>query len=144
MMLKGDADVLMWATEQVADELKNEPGVAVSLSPNSRWVMRLFINLAAKGSTDPVADPNPFLSDVRVRQAIRSAIDVDIISGTIFLGYAPQSGRNSSAPHMSAMFPARHMTLRQPRPCSNRQAGVTRMATAPVNAMAAKRPTMAT
>jgi peptide/nickel transport system substrate-binding protein len=60
MMRQGDADVLMWATEQVADDLKNEANVKVSISTSGRWVMRLFMNLAAKGSTDLVADPNPF------------------------------------------------------------------------------------
>lgn len=87
MMRQGDADVLMWATEQVADDLKNEPGVAISISPNSRWVMRLFMNLAAKGSIDPVADPNPFLSDIQVRKAIRAAVDVDTIINSVWHGF---------------------------------------------------------
>jgi peptide/nickel transport system substrate-binding protein len=87
MMRQGDADVLMWATEQVADDLKNEPGLAISISPNSRWVMRLFMNLASKGSTDPVANPNPFLSDVRVRQAIRAALDVETIINSVWHGF---------------------------------------------------------
>ena len=69
------------------NDLKDEPNVEVSISPYPRWVMRLFFNLAAKGTTDPVASPHPILSDVRVRQAIRMAIDVDTISKQIFLGY---------------------------------------------------------
>jgi peptide/nickel transport system substrate-binding protein len=88
MMRQGDADVLMWATEQVADDLKNEANVKLSISTTSRFVMRLFPNLAAKGSTDPVADPNPFFADVRVRQAMRMAIDVDTITGSVWHGYA--------------------------------------------------------
>jgi peptide/nickel transport system substrate-binding protein len=87
MMRQGDADVLMWATEQVADDLKNEPNIALSISPNSRWVMRLFMNLAAKGTTDPVANPNPFLSDLHVRQAIRAAVDVDTIINSVWHGF---------------------------------------------------------
>jgi peptide/nickel transport system substrate-binding protein len=87
MITKGDADVLMWATESVANDLKDVPDVEVSISPTSRWVMRLFMNLAAKGSTDPVTDPHPIFSDVQVRRAIRQAIDVDIISQEIFQGY---------------------------------------------------------
>ena len=87
MITKGDADVLMWATESVAHDLESVPNVEVSISPTSRWVMRLFMNLAAKGSTDPVADPHPIFSDVQVRRAIRQAIDVDIISQEIFQGY---------------------------------------------------------
>jgi peptide/nickel transport system substrate-binding protein len=88
MMRKGDADLLMWATEQVANDLKDASNVNLSVSPTSRWVMRLFINLAAKGSTDPVASPNPFFGDVRVRQAIREAIDVDKITNSVWYGYA--------------------------------------------------------
>ncbi len=88
MLRQGDADVLMWATEQVADDLKSDENVKVSVSPSNRFVMRLFINLAAKGSTDPAKDPNPFFSDVRVRQAIRSAIDVDQITGSVWHGFA--------------------------------------------------------
>lgn len=88
MMRQGDADILMWATEQVADNLKNEVNVKISMSPTNRFAMRLFINLAAKGSTDPVANPSPFFADVRVRQAIRAAIDVDKITSTVWHGFA--------------------------------------------------------
>ena len=49
--------------------------------------MRLIPNLAAKGSMDPEADPHPILSDVRVRQAIRMTIDVDMLVQEIFLDY---------------------------------------------------------
>jgi peptide/nickel transport system substrate-binding protein len=50
--------------------------------------MRIFPNLAARGSTDPVENPHPILSDVNVRRAIRMAIDVDTIVDEIFLGYS--------------------------------------------------------
>jgi peptide/nickel transport system substrate-binding protein len=87
MLIQGDADVYMWAPEPMIDDLKDVPSVKVSISPTSRWVMRLFPNEAAKGSIDPVANPHPILSDVRVRRAIRMAIDVDTISEQIFHGY---------------------------------------------------------
>ncbi len=67
---------------------KREPNVEVNPSPTNRFVMRIFFNLAAKGTTDPLATPHPILSDLRVRQAIRAAIDVDTISKEFFLGYA--------------------------------------------------------
>ncbi len=88
MLINGDADLDMWTTEPIIAELKDKPNVEVSISPNSRWVFRLFFNLAAKGTTDPVATPHPILSDVRVRRAIRMAIDVDKIGKEFFLGYA--------------------------------------------------------
>lgn len=88
MLINGDADLDMWTTEPIIADLKDKPNVEVSISPNNRWVFRLFFNLAAKGTTDPVATPHPILSDVRVRQAIRMAIDVDKIGQEFFLGYA--------------------------------------------------------
>lgn len=88
MLINGDADLDMWTTEGMLYDLKDEPNVEISTSPNSRWVMRLFMNLAAHGTTDPAATPHPILSDVRVRKAIRMAIDVDSLSQEIFLGYS--------------------------------------------------------
>ena len=108
MMRQGDADILMWATEQVADNLKNDTNVKVSISPTSRFAMRLYINLAAKGTTDSKASPNPFFSDVRVRQAIRSAIDVDTITSTVWHGYA--------VPVWSEFFRPPYNTCTIPRP----------------------------
>jgi peptide/nickel transport system substrate-binding protein len=88
LMIQGDADVQIWPTESVVEEYKSAPNVDVSFSPTERWVMRIFPNLAAKGSVDPVESPHPILSDVRVRHAIRMAIDVDTIADQIFLGYS--------------------------------------------------------
>jgi peptide/nickel transport system substrate-binding protein len=88
MLLKGDADLDIWTTEPVIEDLKDAPNVKVSISPENRWVMRIFFNLAAKGTTDPAASPHPILSDLRVRRAIRMAIDVDAISKEFYFGYA--------------------------------------------------------
>jgi peptide/nickel transport system substrate-binding protein len=88
MLINGDADLDMWTTETVISELQNQPNVVISFSPYTRWVMRIFFNLAAKGTTDPVASPHPVFSDVRVRRAVQMAIDVDTISKEFFLGFA--------------------------------------------------------
>jgi peptide/nickel transport system substrate-binding protein len=87
MMINGDADLNMWATEAVVKELEEAENVEVSVSPSNRWVMRLFPNQAAKGTTDSTTNPHPILADVRVRQAIRMAVDVDTIFQEIFQGY---------------------------------------------------------
>jgi len=55
MLLKGDAHVIPWVTEPIADELESETGVTLSVSPTSRWVMRLIPNLALRGTLDPDA-----------------------------------------------------------------------------------------
>jgi len=88
MLINGDADLDMWTTEPMIADLQGEPNVEVSVSPYNRWVMRLYFNLSAKGTNDPVETPHPILSDVNVRRAIRMAIDVDTISKEFFLGYA--------------------------------------------------------
>lgn len=88
MLMNGDADLDMWTTEPMIADLEGQPNVEISQSPENRWAMRIFFNLAAKGTTDPVATPHPILSDLKVRQAIRAAIDVDTISKEFFLGYA--------------------------------------------------------
>lgn len=88
MMLKGDADIDMWINVNTAKDLEGSEVAKVSLSPADRWVMRLYMNQAAKGTTDSAATPHPILSDVRVRQAIRMAVDVDTINNEIFYGLA--------------------------------------------------------
>jgi len=87
MMIQGDGDLIMWATEPVVNDLQGKENISISISPYSRWVMRLFPNQAAKGTIDPQTSPHPLFSDVRVRQAIRKAVDVDTIVEKIFLGF---------------------------------------------------------
>ncbi len=85
MMLEGDADLHYWPAEPASDVYKQEGnGVTWAKSPNERWVMRLIPNLYTKGDRET---PHPFLSDVKVRQALRMAVDVDTIINDIFLGY---------------------------------------------------------
>lgn len=88
MLINGDADLDMWTTEGMIADLQDVSNVEVQPSPNGRFVMRIFFNLAAKGTTDPVATPHPILSDINVRRAIRMAIDVDTIAEEFFLGIA--------------------------------------------------------
>ena len=88
MMLQGDADIDMWVNVNTANDLKGAEKAGVSFSPTDRWVMRMFMNEAAKGTTDAAASPHPILSDVNVRKAIRMAVDVDTINKDIFHGLA--------------------------------------------------------
>jgi len=88
MMQKGDADIDMWINVNTAKDLEGSDRAKVSFSPTDRWVLRLFMNEAAKGTTDPAATPHPILSDVNVRKAIRMAVDVDTINNEIFHGLA--------------------------------------------------------
>jgi peptide/nickel transport system substrate-binding protein len=85
MMAEGVADVNFWAREDFALELDELEFIDVSPSPVTRWLMQLWINLTARGAADPVGSPHPVFSDVRVRQAMRIAIDVDSIVQGIYL-----------------------------------------------------------
>lgn len=87
IMLEGDADVHYWPVENSSDAYKDSENVDFMEAPSERWVMRLIPNLTARGETDPVENPHPILADVRVRKAIRMAVDVDTIVEDIFLGY---------------------------------------------------------
>jgi ABC-type transport system substrate-binding protein len=87
MLIEGDVDAYMWLTPTEIDELQELSHIGVTFSPTTRWVMRLIPNLAARGSLDAEAEPHPILSDVKVRQAIRMAIDVDTLTSEIFRGY---------------------------------------------------------
>jgi len=88
MMLNGDADIDMWINTNTVKDLEGSEVAKVSLSPTDRWVMRLYFNLAEKGTVDASATQHPILSDVNVRRAIRAAIDVDTITREIFFGLA--------------------------------------------------------
>ncbi len=109
MMLEGDVDVDMWVSEVTAQEFEETESVGVSYSPTTRWAMRLLLNQSAKGSIDSVAEPHPFLSDVRVRQAIRKGIDVNTIVDTIFLGFSePVSSELFRTPYDCGIAPAEY------------------------------------
>ena len=86
LMIEGDADMNMWLAESESNELMGYDNVKVSFSPTQRWVFRLIPNLAARGTVDSAETPHPVFSDIRVRQAVRQAIDVDVIIDTVFLG----------------------------------------------------------
>jgi peptide/nickel transport system substrate-binding protein len=86
MMMEGDADYQFWTTAGQLDEYEAASHVRLDWAPTGRWVQRLIPNLAAKGTTDPVANPHPILNDKRVRQAIRIAIDVDTIVEEVYGG----------------------------------------------------------
>ncbi|MCP5101499.1 MAG: peptide ABC transporter substrate-binding protein [Chloroflexi bacterium] len=88
LFLEGDVDFQQWPGETSAEAFKEVDNVDVSYAPSDRWVMRLLLNGAAKGEVDPVEFPHPILSDVRVRQALRMALDTDTITSEIFKGYS--------------------------------------------------------
>jgi peptide/nickel transport system substrate-binding protein len=79
MMLQGEADVDFWIIQNVLDAYEAADHINVSFSTFGRWLVRLWPNEAEKGYIDAEEHPHPIFSDVRVRQAMRMAIDVDSI-----------------------------------------------------------------
>ncbi|MFQ5434408.1 MAG: peptide ABC transporter substrate-binding protein, partial [Anaerolineae bacterium] len=88
LLLEGDVDFQMWASETGVEAYNKVDNVEVSFAPADRWVMRLILNHAAKGTVDASETPHPILSDVNVRRAMRMAIDVDTITTEIFKGFS--------------------------------------------------------
>ena len=79
MLLGGDGDVDFWILQTVLEAYEATPNVEVGRAAFGRWLVRLWPNQAARGTIDSIETPHPIFSDVRVRQAMRMAINVDEI-----------------------------------------------------------------
>jgi len=79
MLSEKTADVDFWAIGELANELEPLDHIGVSKATATRWLVHLWFNLAAYGEIDPVEFPHPVLSDVRVRQAMRMAMDIESV-----------------------------------------------------------------
>ncbi|MFQ5613471.1 MAG: ABC transporter substrate-binding protein, partial [Anaerolineae bacterium] len=87
MLERGQAHLDLWPEEPVLGRLEEAGDVLVYATDPARWVLRLVPNLSRYGTADPGA-PHPALSDLRVRQAIRQAIDVPLLIEEAFQGRA--------------------------------------------------------
>jgi len=80
---RGNAYLDLWPDDPVLTQMENSGNIVVFRTNPPRYVLRLVPNLAAPGDLD--ADtPHPALSDVRVRQAIRYAIDTGRLNDEVF------------------------------------------------------------
>lgn len=84
---RGIAHMDMWAEEPFLTRAENSDTVVVAATNPPRFVLQLVPNLSAAGTADP-AQPNLFLSDIRVRRAIRYAINVTQLNADVFDGRA--------------------------------------------------------
>ncbi len=94
MMAEKAGDVAFWTGWEMASELNPLEHIDVSRAPVTRWLTQIWINQAAWGQIDletgAPTTPHPVLSDVRVRRAMRMAIDMD----GIIEGIWPDAGIN--------------------------------------------------
>jgi peptide/nickel transport system substrate-binding protein len=80
MMMNGEAQFQLWPGEFKEDYDKLLAGKASQHLIPGIWNMAIDFNLSAPFDGDPGAkDPHPILGDVRVRQAISSAIDYETL-----------------------------------------------------------------
>ena len=84
MMLEGDGDIDFWIIQNVMQAYEEAPNVELSHAAFGRWFIRLWPNLAARGTISPTETPHPIFSDVRVRQAMKMAINSNEIVEAIW------------------------------------------------------------
>jgi peptide/nickel transport system substrate-binding protein len=83
MIQTGEIDFLWDLIEAVVPDLEGKPGVQVHITPGI-GTERLVLNLAdpaLDATDDPLNNPHPLLGDIRVRQAIQTAINKEEING---------------------------------------------------------------
>jgi peptide/nickel transport system substrate-binding protein len=92
MMLNSEAQMQLWPGEFKADYDELLKGIATQHLIPGIWNMAIDFNLSAPFDGDPTASaPHPILGDVRVRQAIASAIDYQTLQKDVLKGSAGDS-----------------------------------------------------
>jgi peptide/nickel transport system substrate-binding protein len=87
LMLQGDAQVHLWPGEAEAEYNELLTGKATQVLVPGIWNMAIDFNLSAPFDGDPgPTPPHPILGDIRVRQAIASAIDYDTLINDVLQG----------------------------------------------------------
>jgi peptide/nickel transport system substrate-binding protein len=86
MMLRGDAEVMLWPGETYTEDFERSGIVTVGLAPGV-WNTRLWMNLSQPRDGNPGPEPPHWLfGDLRVRQAISMAIDRERIVNEVLEG----------------------------------------------------------
>ena len=92
MMLQGEAQVQLWPSEDEAEYNSLLEGKARQVLVPGIWNMAIDFNLSAPFDGDPgPTPPHPILGDLRVRQAIASAIDYDTLVSDVLLNTVSHS-----------------------------------------------------
>lgn len=92
MMLNGEAQFQLWPGEFKADYDELLKGKATQHLIPGIWNMAIDFNLSAPFDGDPsAAAPHPILGDIRVRQAISSAIDYQTLQQDVLKGSVSDS-----------------------------------------------------
>ncbi|MBI1879614.1 MAG: hypothetical protein HYR94_15575, partial [Chloroflexi bacterium] len=84
---RGNIHLDLWPEDPALTLMENNENVSVLVTNPARFVLRLVPNLSAFGSADP-DQPHPVLSNPKVREAIRYAVDVSRLNDEVFEGRA--------------------------------------------------------
>jgi peptide/nickel transport system substrate-binding protein len=84
---RGNAHLDLWPEDPALTLMENNENVTVLVTNPARFVLRLVPNLSAFGSAD-LDQPHPILSNPKVREAIRYAVDVNRLNDEAFKGRA--------------------------------------------------------
>lgn len=90
MIQTGEVDFLWDLIEGVVPDLEGKPGVVLNITPGL-GTERLVLNLAdpaLDATDDPLNHPHPLLGDLRVRQAVQTAINKDELNDVLLFGAA--------------------------------------------------------
>ena len=92
MMLNGEEQMQLWPSEFKTDYDELLKGKATQHLIPGIWNMAIDFNLSAPFDGDPTAaTPHPILGDIRVRQAIASAIDYQTLQQDVLKGSVSDS-----------------------------------------------------
>ncbi|WP_307868891.1 ABC transporter substrate-binding protein [Umezawaea beigongshangensis] len=107
---KGEVDLINRLGPAQYDSLRDADDIGLNKGRGSRFNELVFNSGAATSTGEPIGDGHPALQDVRVRQALAKAVDVDTIVERVNGGYAePGTGL---MPPSNARF---HFTPARPR-----------------------------
>ncbi|GAB3448485.1 ABC transporter substrate-binding protein [Actinophytocola sediminis] len=83
----GEIDLVNRLTPTQFDSLKADPNIALNQAQNRRFDEILLNPGAATADGTPIGDGNPALKDIKLRQAIATAIDTETLVDKVWSGY---------------------------------------------------------
>lgn len=78
MMTRGDAERMLWPSATQREIFEESAATRYELVP-SIWILRMFLNLGERANPVEGQAPHPILGDERVREALATGIDYDMI-----------------------------------------------------------------
>lgn len=87
----GEIDLVNKLTPQQFDSLKSDPNIVLNQAQNRRFDEILINPGAATADGTPIGDGNPALKDIKLREAIATAIDTKTLVERVWSGYGEEA-----------------------------------------------------